>query len=56
MAPGAAMAFMNAGAMTSIPAAIAVFALARRPVFLWYLAIALAGSAMSGLLYELAVA
>ncbi|MCZ6728497.1 MAG: permease [SAR324 cluster bacterium] len=52
MAPGAAMSFMMAGAMTSIPAAIAVFALARRPVFVWYIALALVGSALSGLLYQ----
>ena len=56
MAPGAAMAFMMAGAMTSIPAAIAVFALARKPVFLWYLLLALAGSALSGVIYQIAVA
>lgn len=52
MAPGAAMAFMTAGAVTSIPAAMAVFALVERPVFLWYLAIALTGSLASGLAYQ----
>ena len=53
MAPGAAMAFMTAGAATSIPAAIAVFALVRKPVFVWYLFLALTGSALSGILYQL---
>jgi len=52
MAPGAALAFMVAGAVTSIPAAMAVFALARRPVFLWYLALGLAGALASGVLYQ----
>ena len=37
MAPGAAIAFLTAGAVTSIPAAVAVFALVERPVFLWSL-------------------
>jgi uncharacterized protein len=52
MTPGAALAFMVAGAVTSIPAAIAVFALVRRPVFLWYLALALAGSIAAGYGYQ----
>ena len=53
MAPGAAMAFMTAGAVTSLPAAIAVYALTRRPVFLWYLAIAITTSTMVGFAYQL---
>jgi hypothetical protein len=53
MAPGAAMAFMTAGAVTSLPAAIAVYALARRPVFLWYLTIAATTSTMAGFAYQL---
>lgn len=55
MAPGAAMAFLVAGGITSIPAAIAVFALARLPVFLAYLALALSGSLAAGLIYGLVV-
>jgi uncharacterized membrane protein YraQ (UPF0718 family) len=53
MAPGAAMAFMTAGAMTSIPAAIAVYALARKTVVAWYVVLALLGSVSAGLLYQL---
>jgi uncharacterized membrane protein YraQ (UPF0718 family) len=53
MAPGSAMAFLTAGGMTSIPAAVAVFALVRRRVFLWYVALALVGSGLSGVLYQL---
>lgn len=52
MAPGAAIAFLTAGAVTSIPAAMAVFALVRRSVFLWYLLIALTGSLASGYAYQ----
>ena len=55
MAPGAALAFMVAGGVTSIPAAMAVFALVRRQVFVWYLAISLSGSMAAGLLYQLTI-
>jgi uncharacterized protein len=48
MAPGAAMSFMTAGAMTSLPAALAVFSLVRGQVFAWYLLLALALSMLSG--------
>jgi hypothetical protein len=53
MAPGAALAFLVAGGVTSIPAALAVFALARLPVFLAYLGFALAGSIAAGLVFGL---
>ena len=53
MAPGAGMAFLLAGGVSSIPAAIAVFALARLPVFLSYLGFAFAGSLLLGLAYGL---
>ena len=56
MEPGAALAFLTAGAVTSLPAAMAVFAIVKRPVFVWYLAIALVGSLASGLGYQLAQA
>ncbi len=52
MAPGAALAFMVAGGVTSLPASMAVFALVKRPVFLWYLALALAGSLIVGYAYQ----
>ncbi len=51
MAPGAAMAFLVAGGVTSIPAAMAVFALARPPVVLAYLGFALSGAMLAGLAY-----
>ena len=52
MAPGAGLAFLVAGGVTSLPAAIAVWALARRPVFALYIALALTGSLASGLLFQ----
>lgn len=53
MAPGAALAFMVAGAMTSLPAAIAVFTLVKRRVFAWYVLLALLLSMASGYGYAL---
>ena len=55
MAEGAALAFMIAGGVTSIPAAMAVFALVRRQVFVWYLLISLSGSLAVGFLYQLSL-
>ncbi len=53
MAPGVGMAFLVAGGVTSIPAAIAVFALARLPVFFAYIGFSLVGALLAGLLYGL---
>lgn len=53
MAPGAGMTFLLAGGVSSIPAAIAVFALARLPVFLAYLGFALVGAMIAGLGFNL---
>jgi hypothetical protein len=47
------MAFLVAGGVTSIPAAIAVWALARPPVFLAYLGFAVIGAATAGLAWNL---
>lgn len=55
MQPGAGMAFLLAGGVTCIPAAIAVYALTRRPVFLAYLGFALTGAILAGLAYGLVV-
>jgi len=52
MAPGPALAFMTAGAITSIPAAVAVFALVKRPVFLWYLLLAGVCSILVGATFQ----
>jgi uncharacterized protein len=53
MAPGAGLAFLVAGGITSIPAAMAVFAVARRPVFVAYVGFAVLGSLAAGLAYGL---
>lgn len=53
MAPGAGMAFLVAGGVTSVPAAMAVWALARPPVFGLYVALSLGGALASGLLFQL---
>ena len=53
MAPGAGMAFLVAGGVTSIPAAMAVWALARPPVFVLYIALSLSGAFATGLLFQL---
>lgn len=55
MDPGAAMAFLIAGGVSSCPAAIAVFALVRLPVFAAYAALAFIGAVLSGLLFALAI-
>lgn len=54
MAPGAGMAFLVAGGVTSIPAAIAVWALVRPPVFALYLALSLAGAFAAGVIWQIA--
>jgi len=53
MAPGAGMAFLVAGGVTAIPAAMAVWALARPQVFAVYIGLSLTGAFASGLLFQL---
>jgi uncharacterized membrane protein YraQ (UPF0718 family) len=52
MAPGAGMAFLVAGGVTSLPAAIAVWALVRPPVFGLYVLLSLGGAFATGLLFQ----
>ena len=49
MAPGAAMAFLLAGGVTCIPAAVAVWSLVKTRVFLGYVGFAVIGSVIAGL-------
>lgn len=49
MAPGAAMSFIVAGGVSSIPAAIAVWALVKPRVFAAYLGFGVSGAMMAGL-------
>ena len=53
MAPGAGMAFLLAGGVSSIPAAIAVWALARWLVLLAYLGFAFVGAFAAGIGFAL---
>lgn len=55
VSPGAGMAFLVAGGVTSIPAAIAVFALVKRPLFLLYIGLALLGGTLAGFGYQVFV-
>ena len=53
MTAGAAMAFVTAGAVSSIPAAIAVWALVKKPVFVLYLLLGVSGSMLTAWIYQL---
>ena len=53
MTAGAAMAFVTAGAVSSIPAAIAVWALVKKPVFVLYLLLGVGGSMLTAWIYQL---
>ena len=53
MSTGAALAFATAGAVSCIPAAIAVWALVRRAVFALYIVLGLGGAMLSGVLYQM---
>ncbi|MEM8645366.1 MAG: permease [Pseudomonadota bacterium] len=53
MTPAAGLAFMTAGAVSSVPAAIAVYALVRKPVFMLYILLGVTGSMITGYLYLL---
>jgi uncharacterized membrane protein YraQ (UPF0718 family) len=53
MANGAAMSFMIAGGVSSIPAAIAIWALVKPKVFAAYLGFALTGSILAGVTWQL---
>ncbi|MNU91574.1 putative permease [compost metagenome] len=51
LAPGAAMAFLISGGVTSIPAAMAVWVVATRRVFALYIGLGITGSLLSGVVY-----
>lgn len=53
MVPGAGLAFLVAGGVTSLPAAIAVWALVRVRVFVLYIALSLGGAFAAGVLFQL---
>lgn len=53
MSAGSAMAFMIAGAISSVPAMVAVWSLVKKPVFFTYLGLGLSGAVLLGLVYNL---
>ncbi|MEM9870874.1 MAG: permease [Pseudomonadota bacterium] len=53
MAAGAAMSFMIAGGVSSIPAAIAVWALVKPRIFAAYLGFALTGAVLAGVTWQI---
>lgn len=55
MSPGAAMAFLVAGAVSSIPAMAAVWSLVKAPVFATYIALGVSGAIVSGVIFQMVV-
>lgn len=53
MSAGAAMAFMVAGAVSSVPAMAAVWSLVKPKVFAAYLSLGVSGAVLSGILFQL---
>jgi uncharacterized membrane protein YraQ (UPF0718 family) len=53
MSAGAAMAFMIAGAVSSIPAMAAVWSLVKPQVFAAYLGLGVSGAILSGILFQM---
>lgn len=53
MSAGAAMAFMVAGAVSSIPAMAAVWSLVKPQVFVTYLGLGISGAIVAGILFQL---
>jgi len=53
MSNGAAMSFMIAGAVSSVPAMAAVWSLVRKPVFAAYLGLGVSGAIVSGILFQM---
>ena len=52
MAPGAGLAFLVAGGIPSIPAAVAVWALVKLRVFALYIGLSLTGAFAAGVLFQ----
>ena len=55
MSAGAAMSFMVAGAVSSIPAMAAVFSLVKPNVFASYLSLGVSGAILSGIVFQMVV-
>jgi len=55
MSMGAAMAFMIAGAVSSVPAMAAVWSLVRPPIFALYLGLGVSGAIAAGVIFQLVI-
>ena len=55
MTSGAAMAFITSGAVSSIPADLAVYALVRKPIFVLYIILGLSGSMLAGYIFQISL-
>ncbi len=55
MSSGAAMSFMVAGAVSSVPAMAAVWSLVKKPVFAAYLGLGVSGAIVSGVIFQMFV-
>ncbi|MDM8542526.1 permease [Desulfococcaceae bacterium HSG9] len=55
MTSGAAMAFITSGAVSSIPAALAVYALVKKSVFALYITFGLFGSILAGYIFQISI-
>ena len=55
MSAGAAMSFMVAGAVSSVPAMAAVWSLVKKQVFATYLALGVSGAIASGVIFQILV-
>jgi hypothetical protein len=55
MSNGAAMSFMIAGAVSSVPAMAAVWSLVKKPVFAAYIGLGVSGAIASGIIFQMLV-
>ena len=55
MGSGAAMSFMVAGAVSSVPAMAAVWSLVKKQVFAAYLGLGISGAIVSGIIFQMLV-
>ena len=51
MSPGAAMAFLVAGPVTTIPCMMTVWMMVKRPLFFYYISVGIVGALLAGYLF-----
>ncbi len=52
MSPGAAMAFLVAGPVTTIPCMMTVWVMVKKPLFFYYLSVGIVGALLAGYLFQ----